>query len=90
MGYKFLRELEEWFGPVVEFLKFTVFLVCMLAVLSGLAFPFVYHSCKVEAQIVNTEFGTSYTAGDIFWAGETIENIVIGQKARIDLNDARE
>ena len=70
-------------------LKFVVVILSLIAVLFGTAFVPMYYSCKARAQIVNKEFGTSYTTGEVFWAGETIENIVLGQKARIDLNDAR-
>jgi hypothetical protein len=40
-----------------------------------------------EAEFINREFGTSYSAWDMFWNGDTIKEIVIGKKNRIDLED---
>lgn len=39
-----------------------------------------------ERRIINREFGTAYTTGDMFWAGETIRETLIGQKNRVEIN----
>jgi len=78
--------IQEIFEPGWEFFKFALFMFAMVVVIAVPVSPLVYHSCKVTAQVVNEEFGTSYTAGDIFWAGSTIEDLVLGHRTRIDLN----
>ena len=39
----------------------------------------------VEARILNKEFGTSYTRGEVFWGGDAIKEIVQGRKHRVIL-----
>ena len=87
--YRVRSIFEDWFGPVVDFCKFVVFMICMVVILGGLVSPLVYETCKRNAKIINEEFGTSYTTADIFWTGGTIESLVLGRKARIDLTDER-
>ncbi len=77
---------DAW-EDAVGFLKF---MVVALVLVGGVILPLAYQSCKVTAKVVNEEFGTSYTASDIFWAGETIGEVVLGQKARIDLDVERQ
>lgn len=74
---------------VWDSLRGPVYALAIIAAAIGAFSPLVYHECAVNARILNETFGTDYTAGDMFWAGETIKTVVLGQKARIDLNDTR-
>ncbi len=59
-----------------DWLKAPVFIVALTLLIAGVFSPLVYRECAVNARILNETFGTSYTAGDMFWAGETIKTIV--------------
>ena len=37
-----------------------------------------------EAELINAEFGTSYTAWDMFWNSETIKELLIGKSIRLN------
>lgn len=42
---------------------------------------------KQQVELINKEFGTNYTLKEYFWAEETIEKLIEGQKYRIELED---
>ena len=66
----------------VEIIITLFFVFTTLSVTIGLCW---YSSAK-KAKLINNQFGTNYSASDMFWVGDTIEKIIIGQKNRIDLN----
>ena len=78
-----------WNDAWKDALGFLQFMIVAIAIVAGIVLPIAYQSCKVTARIVNEEFGTSYTTSDIFWAGATIDEIVLGKKTRIDLDVSR-
>ncbi len=43
-------------------------------------------SSKRSARMINEKYGTSYTGADVFWAGDTIEKMLIGTKHNVNLN----
>jgi len=45
----------------------------------------LYVATKRQAKIINAEYGTHYTTADMFWAGDTIEETIIGNKMRVNL-----
>lgn len=38
-----------------------------------------------DAKFINAQYGTSYTANEMFWNGEDIKAMVIGRKQRIEI-----
>jgi len=82
MWWKIKRLLRD----VWDFLRGPVYALLIIALAVGAVSPLVYHECAVNARIVNETFGTNYTAGDMFWARGTIETLVLGQKARYEVN----
>jgi len=59
----------------------------ILSIFCGIALlvmPFVWHSSKISAEMINRQYGTSYTAKEMFWAGETIRENVEGYRIKID------
>lgn len=55
----------------------------------GAAMLMSVYTCSIEARVINKEFGTEYTASEIFFAGHTIKNTLLGGKTRIDLDVSR-
>jgi len=46
-------------------------------------------STSLQARLINERFDTSYTARDIVFAGETIKEVLIGDKSRLDVELTR-
>jgi hypothetical protein len=42
-------------------------------------------SSEKQAQVINKEYGTHYTTSEIFWTGDTITKVIVGNKNRIEL-----
>jgi len=89
MWYRIRRGIEDVMGFVGELLKFVLGLVLIMAALAVPVYPITRHYYEIKAQIVNEEFGTSYTWEEMFWVGHTIETLVLGNKTRIDLDIER-
>ena len=53
--------------------------------LLGITFILVWISASRRVEIINKEFETQYTTWDFVCAGETIEEVLIGKKNRVDL-----
>ena len=66
----------EW--PYVMFIL-GVFLVFIFAGI-GLG----AHTANINAQLLNSEYGTQYTAEQMFFSGKTIKVILEGSRQRID------
>ena len=62
---------------------FAIIVIIWAVALTPLLSICYYQSCK-EAKILNKEFNTSYTCGDMFWTGDTIKEVVNGNKYRIE------
>ncbi|MFL0802551.1 MAG: hypothetical protein K6L81_02465 [Agarilytica sp.] len=67
--------------------------VCPVASLAGFAmlvfcgiFGFNYHGSQYKAEIINREFGTSYTQQEVFYADSVIDTIREVQRQRIEVN----
>ena len=62
----------------------TIVGVTALLIVGCVGIPYVGSSYK--ADIVNEEYGTSYTAAQIFYASDVIENIRELKRTRIEVN----
>ncbi len=62
--------------------SFPLFCSAFMSVLVGL----LVASCYVQARVVNEKFGTEYTASEMFFAGETITEVIVGNKSRLDVD----
>lgn len=47
----------------------------------------IYLSPAKKAELINAEFGTSYSWYDMMTASTTIDKIIVGNKHRIDITD---
>ena len=47
----------------------------------------VWISCIKNAEMINETYGTAYTASDMFWHGVMINQIIIGSKTRVLLEN---
>jgi len=69
-----------------EVVKFVVVIIC-------LAFIFAFATVVIprwigagrNAKVINKEFGTHYTTAEIFWAGDTIKEIIVGRRNNVML-----
>ena len=57
----------------------------ILAIMILITIP-CWVSSKREAKILNETCNTNYSTADIFWAGETIKDIILGNKHRVEIN----
>ena len=60
----------------------------ILAGLFGIFFSAMNYGCAVkDSKFLNSNFGTQYTTEQMFWNGEEIKDMVIGNKYRISDDD---
>ena len=69
---------------------FSCGLASLVLVLVLLVVASVVERAKVQARLINEQFGTSYTASDMFWAGRTVEAIVELERRKIELKHIAE
>jgi len=62
-------------GIIFSFIILVVMLICMLG----------YIASSKEAQFLNKTYGTSYTAEDVLWNGETIKQSIIGKTQNLNV-----
>ena len=60
-----------------DILDFIKFVAPIFIIISLLFAPIIWFFCNMEANRINKISGTHYTAGDIFWVGNTIKLIHI-------------
>lgn len=69
--------IERWVMAIIIVLFFNLIILLPLA---------HFFSCGVESEIINERYGTNYSALDMFLCGDTIRNIVIGEKKNISVS----
>jgi len=68
------------------FLRFVLMVGILLSVvLSIIAVP-MYFQAKYTANVLNNVYGLKATVAQMFWAGDTVENIVLGKRERQTLD----
>ena len=55
-----------------------------------LATAIMYPFARVDAKVLNAQFGTSYSTFDFMWMTESTKKAVYGQKHRLELNQIGE
>ena len=75
---------NEDLGEVVSVIGAIIFGIFMLTFLT---MSFTYYSCKYKATIINNQYGTNYTANELFWGGKTIEKIIRTKEDLLDSNN---
>ena len=70
--------------------------LCMVFLLAGLTFFTIssvvainvwssWRTAIVEARTINMAYSTHYTAEDLFWGGDAIKKLIVGNKFNVDL-----
>jgi hypothetical protein len=73
-------------GSLRDFIGFmTVVIACMLTLAYLVAIPF-YLAAGYKAEIINEQFGTSYTREQVMFASDVIDSVREVQRQRIELN----
>lgn len=62
-------------------------LIVGIAALIGVTVALCWYASARQAKLLNQQFGTAYTTADMFWTGETVQQILEGQRLRIDLRE---
>lgn len=47
--------------------------------------PILHIENTKKAELINKTYGTEYTSADIFWTGDIINEMILGNKTRIEL-----
>lgn len=63
------------------------FLITVLLAIVLTMFSLCWYQSSIERKLINEKFGTNYTTKEVFWGGETIKELLEGEKNRIELLD---
>ena len=77
---------DDWWGVVAATIASVSSAVI---VVTAIMFAFVvydYQAADYKAQIINREYGTSYTQDEVFWAEDVIDTIREIDRTRIEVN----
>lgn len=77
---------NDWKGLVAGILGILLSAVTFLGVIAFSTLAWHYKAAGYRAGIVNREYGTNYTAQELFYASDTIEIIRQLDRQRIELN----
>lgn len=80
----FIIILKDRYNIEILLVLFTSFLIVYMVL--GLIFCFAFKSSSVKAKIINKEFNTQYSAEEIFWAEDVIDEIKQIKRQRIEAN----
>ena len=80
--YRAFEECWEGLGLLSVLGIITASIVLVVAAIVG----FSSFGAEYKAKIVNTEYGTNYTADEIFWASDVIDKIQQIRRQRIEIN----
>lgn len=58
----------------------------MVGLLAGGVLSIIYYGASYKAEIINREFGTSYTQQEVFYASDVIDTIQQIKRQRVELN----
>jgi hypothetical protein len=82
IGYFLATSRDEFLGFLGAISVF-VSLVALIIYIFSVSF---WIGAEYKAELINKEFGTSYTQAQIFWADDVIEEIRQMKRQRIELN----
>lgn len=74
------------FGMVAALIGVLLSLALAVSIFLYVAMGWQRIAANYKADIINREYGTSYTAEEIFWAGDVIETIRVLDRQRIEVS----
>ena len=82
-----LMRFTHYGKEILEVSGFVMLLVGVLSLLLYLPLVYSYVSAGYKADVINREYGTSYTQDEVFYADDVIDTIREIDKTRIEVND---
>jgi len=84
VGIYILNMVHNNIAEPIGIIIMIVSLVCgFIGFLGTIVYPVAYN----DAKFLNSNFGTKYTAEDMFWHGEDIKTMIIGNKVRAKVQE---
>jgi hypothetical protein len=77
--------MKQWFLDFYDEYRELLIIYGIIFSLVGILCSFGYVSGCKQANVINNSHGTSYTCGDMFWAGETIIMVLEGTKHNVSV-----
>ena len=78
--------MNDLLSSLVYYAK-EIFLTVTICIIATLICFLVRTSCVKNAKMINETYGTTYTASDMLWHGEMINQIIIVSKTRVLLEN---
>ena len=78
-GYKLRHDLLEVVG-------FTLIIGAGIAALTYALFVHLWFAAGYKAEIINREYGTTYTREEVFWASDVIDTVRELNRQRVEVN----
>ena len=78
--------MKELLSSLVDYAEEN-FLIIAICIIATLICFLVRTSCIKNAEMINETYGTTYTASDMLWHGEMINQIIIVNKTRVLLEN---
>ncbi len=77
---------KSGYSTFFEFIGVVLGVISVVAFLVSMVCGVFYYGAGYKAEIINREYGTSYTREEVFYAGDVIDTIRQLQRQRIEVN----